>query len=247
MNIENKVAIVTGGASGLGKKITEDLLNLGAKVAVYDINQKALNALDENENILKIACDITKEGEIEGAINQTIDQFSKIDILVNNAGILYSEPLINIMSKEKRHSIISWKKVIDINLTAPFVLTSYVAEQMIMSRTKGVIINISSISAKGNSGQSAYSAAKAGLESMTVVWAKELGGFGIRSVAIAPGFMDTASTHSAVTQEVLDHVKKETPIKRLGKAEDVSLAVKFAIENNYITGKTLDVDGGLTI
>lgn len=101
-----------------------------------------------------------------------------------------------------------WQKVIDINLTAPFVLGSYVAEQMIMTRTKGVIINISSISARGNAGQSAYSAAKAGLESMSIVWAKELGSFGIRCVAVAPGFMNTESTHGAVTQEVLDHVKK---------------------------------------
>ncbi|MDD3504965.1 MAG: SDR family oxidoreductase, partial [Sulfurimonas sp.] len=166
---------------------------------------------------------------------------------VNNAGILYSEPLINIMLKEKRHSIKKWQKVIDINLTAPFVLGSYVAEQMIMNRTKGVIVNISSISAKGNIGQSAYSAAKAGLESMTKVWAKELGSFGIRSVAIAPGFMDTESTHMAVTQDILEHIKSETPIKRLGKAEDIANTVKFVIENNHVNAKTLEIDGGLVI
>ncbi|MCL4127296.1 UNVERIFIED_CONTAM: hypothetical protein GTU68_056681 [Idotea baltica] len=116
---------------------------------------------------------------------------------------------------------------------------------MIMTRTKGVIINISSISARGNAGQSAYSAAKAGLESMTVVWAKELGSFGIRCVAVAPGFMNTESTNDAVTQEVLDHVKKETPIRRLGKAEDIADAVKFVIQSDYMNGKTLQIDGGL--
>ena len=247
MLLKDKVAIVTGGASGLGKSIVEMLLSSNAKVVVLDINQEALNTLDESENILKIACDITKEADISNAINQTIDQFFKIDILVNNAGILYSEPLINIMSKEKRHSIDAWQKVIDINLTAPFVLGSYVAEQMIMSRTKGVIVNISSISARGNAGQSAYSAAKAGLESMTKVWAKELGSFGLRCIAIAPGFMDTESTHTAVTQDALDHVKKETPVKRLGNAEDIAHAVKFSIENDYFSGKIIEVDGGLTI
>jgi 3-oxoacyl-[acyl-carrier protein] reductase len=247
MELKDKIAIVTGGASGLGKSIVEMFLSNKAKVVVLDINQEALNTLEDSENILKIACDITKEDDIANAIKQVMGKFFKIDVLVNNAGILYSEPLINLMSKEKRHSISTWQKVIDINLTAPFVLSSYVVEHMITSRTKGVIINISSISARGNAGQSAYSAAKAGLESMTKVWAKELGSFGIRSVAIAPGFMNTESTHSAVTQDVLEHVKKETPIKRLGEAEDISNAVKFAIENEYLSGKILEIDGGLTI
>lgn len=247
MELKNKVAIVTGGASGLGKAIVEMLLQNGSKVAILDINSVLLDSLEENENLLKISCDITQENKIAKAIDQIKTKFSKIDILVNNAGILYSEPLINILSKEKRHSVVMWKKVIDINLTAPFVLGSYVAEQMIMSRTKGVIINISSISAKGNTGQSAYSAAKAGLESMTVVWAKELGSFGIRCIAVAPGFMDTESTHSAVTQEILNHVQQETPVKRLGKAEDIAKAVKFAIESDYMNGKTLQIDGGLVL
>jgi len=247
MKLENRVAIVTGGASGLGKSIVEMLLDNGSKIVVLDINKEALDSIDESENILKVACDITKEDEIAKAVEKAKDKFSKIDILINNAGILYSEPLVNIMSKEKRHSVSMWQKVIDINLTAPFILGSYVAEQMLMSRTKGVIVNISSISARGNAGQSAYSAAKAGLESMTMVWAKELGSFGIRSVAVAPGFMDTESTHDAVTQEVLNHVKKETPIKRLGKAQDIAEAVKFAIENEYMNGKTLEIDGGLVI
>jgi 3-oxoacyl-[acyl-carrier protein] reductase len=247
MKLENRVAIVTGGASGLGKAITEMLLQNGAKVVVLDINQEALDTFTDSESILKVACDITQEKEIAKALEQTKEQFQKIDILVNNAGILYSEPLVNIMSEQKRHSIKKWQKVIDINLTAPFVLGSYVAEQMVMSRTKGVIINISSISARGNTGQSAYSAAKAGLESMTTVWAKELGSFGIRCVAVAPGFMNTESTHDAMTDDALTHVKQETPIKRLGKANDIAEAVKFAIESDFMNGKTLQIDGGLTI
>jgi 3-oxoacyl-[acyl-carrier protein] reductase len=247
MELKNKIAIVTGGASGLGKAIVELLLANDVQVVVLDIDKEALYKLEENSNLLKMTCDITEEEEVSDSINKIVEKFKKIDILVNNAGILYSEPLINIMSKDKRHSIEKWQKVIDINLTAPFVLASYVSEQMIMNRTKGVIVNISSISASGNAGQSAYSAAKAGLESMTMVWAKELGSFGIRCAAIAPGFMDTESTHQAVTQDVLDYVKKETPIKRLGKAEDVAGSVKFVIENDYINGKTLEIDGGLVI
>lgn len=245
MELANKVAIVTGGASGLGKAIVEMLLSNATQVCVLDINKEALDNLENNENLLKIVCDITKEDEISNAVKTIKEKFINIDILVNNAGILYSEPLINIMSKEKRHSVSMWQKVIDINLTAPFVLGSYVAEQMIMSRTKGILINISSISAKGNAGQSAYSAAKAGLEAMSKVWSKELGCFGIRSVAVAPGFMDTESTHLAVSKDILNHIKQATPIKRLGTAEDVAKAVKFVIENDYINGKTLEIDGGL--
>ncbi len=247
MDINNKTALVTGGASGLGKVIVEDLLKYGAKVAIFDINQTALDLMKENDNLFLIQCDLTKEEDIQNSVDMTLKKFSKIDILVNNAGILYSEPLINIMSTKKRHSPSTWKKVIDINLTAPFILTSYVVEQMVMNRTKGVIINISSISAKGNAGQSAYSAAKAGLESMSKVWSKELGSFGIRSVSIAPGFMDTESTHNAVTEKMLDHMKKQTPIKKLGNAEHISSTVCFIIQNDHISGKTLEIDGGLVI
>ena len=247
MQIKDKVAIVTGGGSGLGKSIVEMLLNANVKVAIIDINQDALDLLDYSENVLKIACDITKKFDVEKSVKQVIDHFVKIDILINNAGVLYSEPLINLTAKDKRHSIKGWQKVIDVNLTAPFIVGSYVAEHMIMTRVKGVIVNISSISARGNAGQSAYSAAKAGLESMTQVWAKELGVFGIRSVAVAPGFMNTQSTSLAVNQGILDYLKKETPLRRLGDATDIAHAVKFVIENDYINGKTIEIDGGLTI
>jgi len=247
MKLENKVAVVTGGASGIGKAIVEMLLDNSSIVVVLDKDQNALNNLNANDNTLKIRCDLKKESDIRDAINQTTEKYNKIDILVNNAGILFSEPLVNIMVKDKRHNISTWQSVIDLNLTAPFVIGSYIAENMILNRTKGVIVNISSISAKGNAGQSAYSAAKAGLESLTMVWAKELGSFGIRSIAIAPGFIDTPSAHMAVSKDVLEHVKNETPLKRLGKVENIACGVRFAIENNYINGKTIDIDGGLVI
>ena len=247
MIMKDKVAIVTGGASGIGKSIVDMLLEASVSVAILDFNREALDRLVDNQSMLKLVCDITKECDVEKSIEQVVSSFGKVDILINNAGVLYSEPLINLTSKEKRHSVSSWQKVIDVNLTAPFLVGSYVAERMIMSRTRGVIVNISSISAKGNAGQSAYSAAKAGLESMTQVWAKELGVFGIRSVAIAPGFMDTESTSVAVNQDTLNYVKGETPLKRLGKSYDIAHAVKFVIENDFITGKTVEVDGGLTL
>jgi 3-oxoacyl-[acyl-carrier protein] reductase len=247
MIIKDKVALVTGGASGIGKSIVDMLLEAGVMVAILDFNRDTLDSLGSDPNMLKLFCDITKESDVARSVKQVLSSFGKIDILINNAGALYSAPLINLTAKDKRHSVEGWQKVIDVNLTAPLIVSSYVAEHMVINRIKGVIVNISSISAKGNRGQSAYSAAKAGLESMTRVWAKELGGFGIRSVALAPGFMDTQSTSAAVNQSILDHVKKETPLSRLGNAGDIAHAVKFIIENNFINGKTIEIDGGLTI
>lgn len=247
MKLENKIALVTGGASGLGRTITELLLNSKTMVAVLDNNKKALDDLNDHSNLLKIMCDITNEKMVSKAIEKIKLNFSKIDILINNAGLLYSEPLINMMSVQKRHSLSNWQKIIDVNLTAPFVVSTYVAELMVIKRVKGIIINISSISARGNAGQTAYSASKAGLEAMTKVWAKELGIFGIRCISIAPGFMNTNSTHNSVTNEVLNHVKEQTPIKKLGSAEDIAQAIIFVIQNEYINAKTLNIDGGLVV
>ena len=247
MELKEKTAIVTGGISGIGKAIVEMLLDNNSRVIILDIDKETPSDSLNNKNLLFIKCDITKPDEIKKAILKIKEKFSKIDILVNNAGILHSEPLVNITEKDKRHKIATWQKVIDINLTAPFILTGFIAEDMIMNRTMGVIINISSISARGNIGQSAYSASKAGLESITKVWAKELGSFGIRSVAIAPGFLDTKSTHLALNDKILEENRRRIPLKRLGNVEEISKTVKFIIENDYITGCVLKINGGLTI
>lgn len=244
MKLGKKTAIVTGGSSGFGKAIIDMLLNNGSQVVNLDISE---NGFVNSPDLLNIKCDITKEDELINAMNKIKKNFAKINILINNAGIIHSELLVNITSDKRKHSIKNWQKIIDINLTAPFMLTSFVTEEMIMNRTKGVVINISSISAKGNVGQSAYSASKAGLESMSKVWAKELGSFGIRSVAIAPGFVNTDSTFEAMDKTRLDEIKKEVPLKRLGKVDDIVKAVQFVIEHDYFNGKVLEVDGGLVL
>jgi 3-oxoacyl-[acyl-carrier protein] reductase len=118
---------------------------------------------------------------------------------------------------------------------------------MVTRRTKGVIVNISSISACGNEGQTAYSAAKAAVNAMTVTWSKELGRWGIRCNAVAPGFIGTESTRHALSESNLKHVQDSTPLRRLGKAEEVAHAVTALIENDFINGVILDVNGGLTI
>ena len=118
---------------------------------------------------------------------------------------------------------------------------------MAANRIKGVIVNLSSVSAAGNPGQTAYSAAKAGVEAMTAVWARELGPLGIRVVAIAPGFVDTHSTHAALSEEALKEWKRRTPLGRLGTAQEIASTVLFVLENDFISGCTIRVDGGLVI
>ena len=242
-----KVAIVTGGAKGIGKNIAYKLLENNFNVVVWDNDEQALSELDKSEFFYQIQCDVLDESQIELSLIKTLELFKRVDVLVNNAGILYSEPLINIMVKNKRHSVENWKNVIDINLTAPFVVGSFVAEHMIMRRINGVIVNISSISAKGNAGQSAYSAAKAGLESMTIVWSKELGSFGIRCVAIAPGFIETEAMYRALSGERIEELKQQNPLKRLGKDENISSTVLFVINNDYVNGCVIGIDGGLIL
>lgn len=245
MNLKEKVVIVSGGAGAIGESIAKVLLKSSVKVIVFDI--KKSDFIKNTSEVFFVKCDLNSEDDINKAVNEVIGNFGRIDALVNNAGILHSEPLINLVSEKKRHSKVTFKKVIDINLIAPFVLTSYVTEHMITNRIKGVIVNISSISAKGNAGQTAYSASKAGLEAMSIVWAKELGTFGIRSVSIAPGFFDTESTYLAVSPSVIEYIKKSTPLRRLGKVEEIANTVKFIIENDFLNGITIDLNGGLTI
>jgi 3-oxoacyl-[acyl-carrier protein] reductase len=242
-----KVAIVTGGAKGIGKSIAYKLLENNFNVVVWDNDEQALSELEKSEFFYQIQCDVLDESQIALSLIKTLELFKRVDVLVNNAGIIYSEPLINIIAKNKRHSVENWKNVIDINLTAPFVVGSFVAEHMIMTRINGVIVNISSISAKGNAGQSAYSAAKAGLESMTIVWSKELGSFGIRCVAIAPGFIETEAMYRALSGERIEELKQQNPLKRLGKDENISSTVLFVINNDYVNGCVIGIDGGLIL
>lgn len=247
MEIKDKCFCVTGGANGLGKSISQAILSEGGHVIILDHDSDSLNLFKNESKILPILCDLTDERQITQALVEATSIFPKIHGLINNAGILYSEPLIKLTEKNARHSVEKWQRVIDINLKTPFIMASHFAEHMISKRIKGVIVNISSISAQGNIGQSAYSAAKAGLEAMTKVWAKELGVFGIRSFAIAPGFFDTASTVNIVKPNLLNDIKNKVPLKRLGRENEIAHAVISSINNDYINGTILEVNGGLNL
>lgn len=234
MEINGKNILITGGLGCLGNGIAESLKTAGANVFIFDCVKS------NQSNVYYV--DVTDMTEVRNVLKE----IEKIDVLINCAGEIYSEPIVNMLKKEI-HSIESWNRVINSNLTSCFVMSACVAEKMISARTKGVMINFSSISANGNMGQAAYSAAKAGIESFTKVAAKELGMFKIRVCAVAPGFIETPSTKEALSEAMIDHWKKQTPLRKLGQMEDINSTVKYIIETDYLSGAVICVDGGLTI
>ncbi|MBW8190821.1 SDR family oxidoreductase [Neiella marina] len=249
MNIEQKVAIVTGAASGFGKALAIALSQRGATVAALDIDPHALaNLTATNQNIVAFPCDVTNHEQVDQVIAHIDDELGDISILINNAGLMRNTPLLNLLDRnERKHSISSWREVMAVNQDGVFFMARSAAEKMLDKRVKGVIINISSIAAKGNIGQTAYSASKAAVEAMSNVWAKELGRFGIRSMCIAPGFIDTSGTHDALEDKMLARWVEQTSLRRTGKINEVVAAVICAVENDFMTGTTIAVDGGLSI
>jgi 3-oxoacyl-[acyl-carrier protein] reductase len=246
LQIDGSLVVVTGAAQGLGFAIAQFLAAEGARVVAADINAEALAALPEV--MTGVVMDVTDPDQVNSAVAGVVERHGPIDILVNNAGVIFSEPFVNVMNPSGiMHDYDSFRKSLSVNLDSVFIVTSAVVEHMVKRRIRGAIINISSISACGNEGQTAYSAAKAGVNAMTVTWAKELGRWGIRANAVAPGFIGTPSTHAALTQSVLKHIQGNTPLHRLGEAEDVAKAVVALVENDFINGVVLDVNGGLRI
>jgi 3-oxoacyl-[acyl-carrier protein] reductase len=249
MELRGKKVIVTGGVRGLGRGFVENLLQKEAQVAVFDINALGLAELHEHHpEVACFECDIADPTQIIEATARYHAEFQAANVLINNAGILYSAPLVRISAAGvEQHDIAMWHKTLATNLSSVFFMTACVVEKMITTRTKGVIVNISSVSASGNAGQSAYSAAKAGVNALTATWAKELGTLGIRVVAVAPGFTDTESTKEALSESVLQETVRKVPLRRLGKPQEIAQGVLSVIENDFFNGKVYELDGGLVI
>jgi 3-oxoacyl-[acyl-carrier protein] reductase len=246
LELSGAVALVTGGARGLGLAIASQLQARGARVVAADRDGAALEGLPAHFE--RRAVDATQPAAVEAAVADVVAKLGRIDILVNNAGVISSEPFVNVMNPaQMMHDYGRFRDAVVANLDSVFIVTSAVVRQMVSHRWKGVIVNISSISASGNEGQTAYSAAKAGVDAMTVTWAKELGRWGIRCNAVAPGFIGTESTRQALKQEVVDRIRAGTPLRRLGEAQEVALAVASLVENDFVNGVVLRVDGGLRI
>ncbi len=239
------MVVVTGGAKGLGFAIASEFISRNAKVIVADLDGEAISRLSKAFETIKT--DVTDPRSVQNMVDQVIERHGQIDILINNAGVIFSAPFVNVMNPNGiMHNYDAFSQNLKVNLDSVFIVTRAVVEQMVRKRTGGAIVNISSISGRGNEGQTAYSAAKGAVNAMTVTWAKELGRWGIRVNAIAPGFIDTPSTNSAVSPTVVEHVKSNTPLGRLGKAEEVAHAVTSIVENEFISGAIVDVNGGLS-
>ena len=244
VNLQDRVAVVTGGTRGIGLGICEALARCGAKIACIGTNPKTVEPAVET--ILKhggevegYACNVASTEDVEKTIGAILAKFGKIDILVNNAGITDDVPL-GAMKDEQ------WDKVIAVNLRGPFLFTRACTKPMRRAKS-GRIINITSISGLiGNKGQANYSASKAGLIGFTRTVSKELAGKNITVNAIAPGFIETDMT--AVLPEVYKaEILNRIPLGRFGRSEDVANAVLYfaSDEASFVTGQVLTIDGGM--
>ncbi len=253
MDVHNKTVVVTGAGRGIGRAVSLQLAQRGADLALFDLSTEGLEetrALCARESVQArvYAVDVADEAAVAAAMPRVSADFGRFDGLVNNAGIVRDALLVKVKDGAVvgRMSMEQWNAVISVNLTGVFLCAREAATQMIACGHGGVIVNISSISRTGNAGQSNYSAAKAGVESMGVVWAKELARYGIRVGSVAPGFTHT-DILAAMRPEVLEKLTAPVPLRRLGRPEEIAHAVLFIFENDFFTGRCIDLDGGLRL
>ena len=251
MLIKDKVIAITGGGRGLGRAMALAFADKGGHVAVLDLNQADLDetcaqARARGVRAAGYLANVTSEAEVSGALDAVVRDFGRLDVMVNNAGITKDGLLVKVKDGAvvSKMSLEQWNTVISVDLTGVFLGGREAAERMIRLGNGGVIINITSISRAGNVGQTNYSAAKAGVAAMTVVWAKELARFGIRTGAIAPGFCATEIL-AAMKPEVLEKVTAPVPLKRLGQPDEVAHTAVYIVENDFFSGRVIDLDGGL--
>ena len=257
MNLEEKVVIVTGGASGIGMKIAENLYHNNAKVVVCDLN--------ENENVKNYAdlftqCNITLKDSVENMVTVVKEKFGRIDALVNNAGVNRPRLLVDFYEKNKNYEATEedFDFITDVNQKGPFLCTQAVVREMICKK-KGIIVNVSSeAGVEGSAGQSLYSATKAALNGFTRSWAKELGGFNIRVVGIAPGInkrtnMNNDENYAALAytrglnpNNIDDDYTGSIPLRRAGEHEELADLVSYLVSDHssYISGTTINISGG---
>jgi 3-oxoacyl-[acyl-carrier protein] reductase len=254
MRLEDSKIIVTGGARGLGRHFAMRLAEAGAQVAVGDVSEEGLEALAAEAKALRGAVharrlDVCDEADIASFVDWAHGAMDGLTGLVNNAGILRDGLLV----KKDRNtgevtklSADQWQAVIDVNLTGATFMVRDVVTKMVQTDQRGVIVNMSSIARYGNRGQSNYSAAKAALAANTKTWALEFARFGVRVGAIAPGMIKTPMT-DGMNDKARDALVNMIPVGRIGEPEDIWLAVRFIIECDYFNGRTIDVDGGLSM
>jgi 3-oxoacyl-[acyl-carrier protein] reductase len=248
MQLKDLKVIVTGGAQGMGAHFATRLHEAGAQVAVGDVNDEKLAALPAA--IHRRRLDVSKEEDCIAFVQWAHESMGGLNGLINNAGILRDSLLVKkdrTTGEIKKLSTADWNAVIGVNLTgATFMVREVVAKMVQTDQKPGVIVNMSSIARHGNRGQSNYVSAKAALAANTFTWAREFAPFGIRVGAVAPGMVETPMTQG-MNQKARDALVANIPVGRIGLPEDLWLAVKFVLECDYFNGRTIDVDGGLTM
>jgi 3-oxoacyl-[acyl-carrier protein] reductase len=253
MKLQNKMFVITGAGQGIGRAVALDLASAGAALALIDLTPMELENTRADCVALGVRVDsfigdVTDETAVTSIMEQIANRFGRLDGLVNNAGITRDAMLIKVENGELRSKMTldQWCQVIDVNLTGVFLCGREAAVWMAKFGNGGVIVNISSVSRVGNIGQSNYSAAKAGVVALTVVWAKELARYNIRAGAIAPGFVQTPIL-AALPEAVLQKALALVPLRRLGEPHEIATAVRFIVESDFFTGRCLDLDGGLRL
>jgi len=243
MRLENKVAVVTGAASGIGQAIAEKFISEGASVVFSDVNGDESLVSKFGEKALFVKCDVSKSAEVENLVGKAVEHFGKLDVMVNNAGIGGLGGIIDVTDE-------NWHKTIGINLSGTMFGMRAAAKIMQAKGIKGSIINMSSILGKvGFAGAIAYCAAKGGVVQLTHAGSLDLARNHIRVNAIAPGFIETNMTKDVLADQSFNNlVTSSTPLGYVGKTEDIANAALYLAsdEASYVTGSVVYVDGGWT-
>jgi len=249
MRLKDQVAVITGGANGIGRTTVARFRQEGARVAIWDVAEPAETPNDD-EQLLFQKVDVSDPNAVENAAADDVQKWGRIDILINNAGILRDAQLAAYKEGElkSRMRVEDFDDVIRVNLRGVFICTRAVAPIMIRQQYGRIISASSVVGIYGNFGQTNYVAAKAGVIGMTRVWARELGRHNITVNAVAPGFIQTEMINN-LPEKVLESMLAKTPLRRLGKPEDIANAFVFLAEPDasFISGAILSVDGGLVV
>ena len=253
MQLKDSVIAITGAAQGLGKAMALEFAAQGAHIALLDMQAEALDATAAELAVLGVRAkgfvvNVTDEAQVESTFAAIIAEFGQLNGLINSAGIMRDGMLLKVKEGKvvDKMSRQQFQSVLDVNVTGTFLCSREAAAQMVESKSTGVIINLSSVSRAGNMGQTNYSASKAAVATMTVSWGKELARFGIRTGCIAPGLVDTAMAQQ-MRPEMRELFIKSVPAGRLADVAELAHAAKFIFENDYFTGRTLELDGGTRV